>query len=113
MTTTTDHAAVTADQAALDALAELDDERPAFDPLAALTIDELSAGSRQLKASLVAAVSQHSEDYERALAVTLWLHQRRADPAAQLGPLFRLTFVQLQQQLSALGEAEGPTTPGR
>lgn len=118
MTTTTHHVSpydadhADDDQAALDALAALDDEPAPFDPLAALTITELDAGSRQLKTSLVAAITQQSAGYERALAIVLWLHRRRADPAAKLQPLLGLTFVELQQQLTALGELQGPTTPG-
>lgn len=112
MTTTDAPEQLDADAEALDALAELDDQPRPYDPLAELTITELDSGSRLLKASLVAAITQTSADYERALAIVLFLHRRRADPGAKLAPLLGLTFVQLQEQLSALGELQGPTAPG-
>jgi hypothetical protein len=88
---------------------------PSVDVLAMLTIDELNSGSRQLKASLVRAVADETENYERGLAVVVWLHARRSDPAAQLGPIMRLTFTDLQDRIADIATAaaadEGPTTP--
>lgn len=89
-------------------LVEQDDTAP-YDPLAALTVNELAVGSRHLKASLYAAISNQSADYERGLAVVLWLHRRRADPAAALGECMRLSFRDLD---TALGQLQpDPTTP--
>lgn len=93
--------------------ADIDTDTTAdYDPLAALTISELNDGSRQLKASLVAAVTQQTEHYEKALAVVLWLHTRRSDPGAGLGRFLELSFTDLTEQLMALAPDEDrPTTP--
>ncbi len=89
-----------------------DDDATPFDPLAVLTITELDTGSRHLKASIVGAITGRTEKYETALAVVLWLHKRRQDPAAKLGPLLGLTFVEVDDQLAEFAPAEeGPTTP--
>lgn len=93
---------------------QVEDDTPQVDVLALLTVDELNTGSRQLKASLVRAVAGESEDYERGLAVVLWLHARRTDPGAKLGPYMRLTFYDVQDQLAQVAKAaaaEVPTTP--
>lgn len=90
------------------------DETPddSFDPIADLTIDELGDGSRQLKASLITAVTQGTQDYERAMAVVLWLYARRTDPGVALGKFLRLRFIEVTDQLRALApEADTPTTP--
>jgi hypothetical protein len=91
------------------------DDRP--DLLSLLTIDELNAGSRVLKASLVAAVTEKTQDYERGLAVTLYLHERRRDPKAKLAPLFALSFTEISERLTELADQLakeaaplGPTT---
>lgn len=87
-------------------------EDDSYDPLAALTVAELNDGSRQLKASLVAAVTSQNEHYEKALAVVLWLHTRRTDPGAGLGQFLELPFTDLTDRLVALtGEETRPTTP--
>jgi hypothetical protein len=96
---------------------ELEPDAPSFDPLAALTMAELDMGSRQLRASLVASITGRTADYERALAVTAWLHARRADTTAKLAPYMRMTFTELSDALAAFapevdGEAAGPTPPG-
>lgn len=89
-----------------------DPDPDTYDPLAALTVGELNDGSRQLKASLVAAVTGQNEHYEKALAVVLWLHARRADPGAGLGKFLELSFSDLTDQLMALtGGEDRPTTP--
>ena len=111
MTTTTHHGTP------LDSVTfpdDVEDDAPApYDPLAALTVDELAIGSRHLRASLVAQITQTGEQYERALAVVLWLHRRRAERGADLAACTALTFVELQQQLTALapGGDERPTQP--
>lgn len=94
---------------------------PKFDPLDALTIAELDAGSRLLKASLVAAVAQQTPDYERALAVVGYLHARRDDRTTKPDELLRrftaMRFSELSEHLQALAPAEDddgsdPTGPG-
>lgn len=93
---------------------QLDDEAdpaPPYDPLAALTINELDAGSRLLKASLMASVMERTALYEKALAVVVWLHARRADRSAQLTPILALTFYELNARLGALGPDEASPTP--
>jgi hypothetical protein len=94
---------------------ETDDAAAGYDPLAALTIGEIDAGSRVLKASLVHAITEQSVDYSKALAVLLWLHRRRADRAAQLAPCLDLTYEQIGVELGALGDPtsgpEDPTAP--
>lgn len=87
-----------------------DDE---YDPLSDLSIDEISIGSRQLKGSLVRAVADATEDYERGLAVVLWLHKRRAEAGVKLAPFFALTFTELSDQLGELkaAAAADPTAP--
>lgn len=88
------------------------DETPQYDPLSALTIDELNDGSRQLKASLISAVTSQNEHYEKALAVVLWLHARRAKPGTGLSEFLNLTFTELTDRLDQLGPDEDrPTTP--
>lgn len=91
------------------------DDAPSYDPLAELTIGEIDSGSRMLKASLVHAITERTVDYGKALAITLWLHQRREDPAAKLQPLLALTYTELSEQLGQLSpqlDGEGPTPPG-
>lgn len=92
---------------------ELDDDATPFDPLAALTVDEMNTGSRHLKSSLVRAVMDGTQDYERALAVVLWLHRRRTEPGAELSHCMRLSFTDLDAALGLLAPAEPdrPTTP--
>ena len=82
-----------------------------YDPLAALTANELAIGSRHLKASLVAAITQTTADYEQALAVVLWLHRRRTERGAQLADVMGLTFQQITDELGALEAEQGPTVP--
>lgn len=96
---------------------QADGQAVTYDPLAALRIDELDTGSRQLRASLVAAITERTVDYERGLAVVAWLHARREDPAAKLAPFLRLTFTELSEALAELApdeddDGEGPTAPG-
>lgn len=89
-----------------------DDAAPSYDPLAALTVDELHDGSRVLKASIVQAVTRVTADYERALAVVLWLHARRTDPRAKLATYTALTFTEASEQLGELAAVDDrPTTP--
>lgn len=95
------------DQAATDA-----DEADSFDPLAALTIDELNDGSRQLRASLVTAITQQTEHYEKALAVLLWLHKRRSEPGIGLGGLLSRSFTSITDELQQLRDVD-PTAPRR
>lgn len=89
------------------------DEQTAYDPLAALTVSELNDGSRQLRASVVAAITGQTEHYEKALAVVLWLHARRDTPGIGLTRYLELTFTELTDELSRLGPAgePDPTTP--
>lgn len=89
-----------------------DTEPVTYDPLADLTINELNDGARQLKASLVIAITGQTENYERALAVLLWLHTRRTDPGVGLTRFLEMSFADLTDQLELLGPADQrPTTP--
>lgn len=76
------------------------------DLLDVLTIAEIDAGSRELGGSLVAQVATRGDRYEKALAVVLWLHERRRDrtlePKALLRELSELRFSELQSRLTAL-----------
>lgn len=86
-------------------------EREPVDLLSVLTIDELNDGSRLLKASLIMAVTEQTQHYERALAVLAYLHARRADPGAKLAPFMALTFTQLGDRLGAFAESYGAADP--
>lgn len=91
--------------------------RAPFDPLAALTLAELDSGSRLLKASLVAAITERNEHYERALPIVVWLWSRKVGREVKLGELQRMTWQQLHDQLAELSpdevdDPEGPTAPG-
>lgn len=77
---------------------------PQHDPLDALTIAEIDAGSRLLRADLVGAVTQGTAQRWPALAVVAYLHARRGDPSAQLTQFRAMTPPEL------LGEL-GMTTP--
>lgn len=88
-------------------------EQDEYDPVAALTINELNDGNRQLKASVMAAVTSRNEHYEKALAIVAWLHHRRSDPGAGLGRFLELPFSDLMDELLALKPAADPTTPKR
>lgn len=94
-----------------------DDEPEGFDPLDALTIGELDAGSRLLKASVVAAVAEKSADYEKALAVVAYLHARRTDrttpPAELLRRYTAMRYSELSEALAAFAPTADPTTPRR
>jgi hypothetical protein len=87
-----------------------------FDPLAELTLAELDAGSRLLKASIVSAITERNEHYERALPLVVWLWERRSNPKVKLAELQRLTWAQLHDHLAELApegaDPEGPTAPG-
>lgn len=88
-------------------------EQDSYDPLAHLTISELDDGSRRLGASLVATITQQGIGYEKALALVLYLHERRRDPSTSLSDLTGLTFVELSDRLAGLGagrEDAPPTT---
>lgn len=104
------------------ALADVDD-RPKFDPVDTLTIAELSAGSRELKADVIAVVTSDDHPLKSdALAVVAWLHARRHDrttkPDALLREFRAMTYTELVQHLNALGDVDGandpesPTAPG-
>lgn len=105
------------DQAAREQLELEDDDAQAFDPLDALTIAELDAGSRLLKASVVAAVAEKSADYEKALAVVAYLHARRTDrttpPPQLLAHYTAMRYSELSEALAAFAPPADPTTPRR
>lgn len=108
------------DQAAREQLGLEDDEdedADTFDPLDALTIAELDAGSRLLKASVVAAVAEKSADYEKALAVVAYLHARRTDrttpPPQLLAHYTAMRYSELSEALAAFAPKADPTTPRR
>lgn len=92
-------------------------EAAPFDPLDALTIAELDAGSRLLKASVVAAIAEKNEHYEKALAVVAYLHARRSDrttaPAELLAGYTRLSYSELSEALASFAPPPDPTTPRR
>lgn len=68
---------------------ETPEQQAAWDALDALTLAELDAGSRLLKASLVKAMSETTVDYERAVVVLAYLHARRADRETKPAELLR------------------------
>lgn len=101
-----------------DLEADAGDEAEPFDPLDALTIGELDAGSRLLKASLVAAVADKTPDYEKALAVVAYLHARRTDRSTPPNELLRrytaMRYSELTDALLAFAPVAepDPTAPG-
>lgn len=102
----------------------VDGEAPtAFDPLDALTIAELDAGSRLLKASIVKAVTEGTPEYERAFAILAYLHERRVDRETKPDELLRrftsMSFREAAEHLQTYGpgaaedaDRENPTGPG-
>lgn len=72
------------------------------DALTALTIGELDGLSRQLKADVVTAITEGTADKSKALALVLWAHRRRTDPAAKLAPVLDMPFLAVNDELTAL-----------
>lgn len=105
------------DDQQLAAALELEDEPQQFDPLDALTIQELDAGSRLLKGSLIAAVAEKTERYEMGLAVVAYLHARRRDrntpPGELLGRYTAMSYSDLTDALMEFAPPPDPTAPGR
>ncbi len=80
------------------------------DPLDALTIAEIDAGSRLLRADLVGAITNGTALRWPALAVTAYLHARRTDPAAQLATYRAMTAAELTAELGmSAGDDEDET----
>lgn len=78
------------------------------DPVAELTIAELDAGSRLLKADMMTAVSTDHPARSAALAVTAWLLARRTDRAAQLNTYRAMTLSELTTQLGLDDDVDEP-----
>lgn len=88
------------DQVDDDGAGASEDEQEPIDLLSLLTIDELNSGSRILKASITIALTQRTEEYERATAVLAYLHARKVDPSVKVTPYFAKTFTEVQDELS-------------
>lgn len=99
------------------------EQEAAWDALDALTLAELDAGSRLLKASLVKAMSETTVDYERATVILAYLHARRTDretkPAELLRRFEQMRYSEVTEYLFSLApkgegadDPAGPTEPG-
>lgn len=95
------------------------DDSPAesapFDPMAELTLAELDDGSRLLKASIVSAVTERNQHYERALPVVAYLYARRTDRQVRLQDFTGMTWEQLHQAIAEMAPGveavDSPTQP--
>lgn len=75
------------------------------DPLDRLTIAELDAGSRILKADMIVAITAKTMERAAALAILAWLLAKRVDPHAQLTTYRAMTINEL---VATLGITEAP-----
>lgn len=108
-------------QAQLDAQLDQGDDQPAdpWDPMDELTLAELDAGSRLLKASITRAITEQTVDHEKALAVVGYLVERKrlagTGKATSLSTWLELTYRQLHNRLETLRpdpwDEAGPTAP--
>lgn len=80
-----------------------DTKQKQHDPLDALTVAEIDAGSRLLRADLVGAITQGTAQRWPALAIMAYLHARRTDHGAQLATYRAMTAAELSAELEGLG----------
>jgi hypothetical protein len=76
------------------------------DPSRELTIAELDAGCRLIKADMLTALTTDSPNRVAALAVSAWLLARRTDRSAQLNTYRGMTITQLRAEL---GDVDDPS----
>lgn len=94
-------------------------EAEPWDAIDALTLAELDSGSRLLKTSIIRAVAEKTEDYERGLAIVAYLHARRTDRETKPDELLRrftgMRYSEVADHLASLApdaDPAGPTAPG-
>lgn len=82
-----------------------------IDPLTLLRVDELSYGSRLIKADVIHAVTAPTERRMDALAVCAFLLARRADPRAELATYKVMLYNDLSRALNQLAGNDPDAVP--